>query len=204
MMFHQPRSLPVFDMPPLPQWTFNTTAHWGLAIEGDEQIRRIKEIKGPQYLPSFHRHTQQSYFVDIFLTKDEALDWQASTTEDWIKLSSTEGRLDPESGLLQQRIWVSIDWDKAPASGRPRGQVRIGSSDKQHSLQVYMNNPATNPKTGQHIFAEDRGSISIYAENYSRLHNSEALDPGVIIDRILIERKGALSSYSPLTETRIK
>lgn len=326
MMFHQPRSLPVFDMPPLPQWTFNTTAHWGLAIEGDEQMRRIKEIKGPQYLPSFHRHTQQSYFVDIFLTKDEALDWQASTTEDWIELSSTEGRLDPESGLLQQRIWVSIDWDKAPASGRPRGQVRIGSSDKQHSLQVYVNNPTTNPKTGQHIFAEDRGSISIYAENYSRLHNSEAfgwevledlghtgasvwvnplqtkkknfdpelkdpsiieydfyadkggevtlhiytlpvhplhepysnrfavaindnkpvvldhrtygrsetwkenvlrnsaitsipytlsgaglhtlkilaLDPGVIIDRILIERKGAVSSYSPLYETRIK
>src|SRR5690554_6082561 len=32
MMYHRPRSLPVFDMPSVPQWKFNTTNAWGIAV----------------------------------------------------------------------------------------------------------------------------------------------------------------------------
>lgn len=174
MMYHRPRSLPVFDMPSVPQWKFNTTNAWGIAVEGDEQIRRVKEIKGPLYLPTFNRLTRQNYFIDIFLKNGEVVHWTAEASEEWILIDKKEGILTNESRALQQRIFVSIDWEKAPTRGRPRGNIRISDGNKQHTIDVHANNPTIDAVSNTPLFIEDRGTVSIYAPNYSRLNSSDS------------------------------
>lgn len=174
MMYHRPRELPVFDMPPVPQWDFTPSFTWGLAVEGNEQLRRVKQVKGPLYLPSFNRLTRESHFMDIFLKADTTIHWTAKASDEWILVDSSEGILDGESGKMQHRINVSIDWQKAPATGRLKGHIRVGSEHRQHTIDVNVNNPSIDLSLDTPTFTEDRGIVSIHAENYSRLNSTNS------------------------------
>ncbi|ASB49767.1 glycosyl hydrolase 115 family protein [Alkalitalea saponilacus] len=179
MMYMSPRSLPVFDMPAIPQWTFVTDSHWGIATEGAKDVRRVNEIKGPLYLPSFNNLLHQEFFIDVFLKEDKLLEWKAEVSNDWIVLSHSSGVLTGEKESRQQRIWVSVDWDRVPTDVRANGYIRFSGAERNYTIQIYTNrhNPSIPDK---HIFVEANGYISIHAENFNRKHATESFEWGII------------------------
>lgn len=172
MMNMSPRSLPVFDKPLLPQWNLPDSATWAIACEGDEEIRRVDEIKGPLNLPTFNNLTRQSYFVDLFLRSNENVEWVAEPTHDWIKVSCNKGLLEGHFGKKQTRVWISIDWEKVPQGQRFNGLVRFRGASQTRTVQINAVRQKINLAENEHLFIDDNRYISIFAENFNRISNN--------------------------------
>jgi hypothetical protein len=67
-----------------------------------------------------------------------------------------------------QRVSVSVDWDKAPL-GPSEGSVAIaGPESRTNTIKVHVFNPAEPTRTGLHGFVEGDGYVSIEAEHFTR------------------------------------
>ncbi|MCA1746030.1 MAG: hypothetical protein LC643_10095, partial [Bacteroidales bacterium] len=100
--------------------------------------------------------------------------WTATPSESWIKMDQTSGTLTGKANSQQQRLYVSIDWDKAPKTDRLRGAIRFSSGDKNFSLQVYASHQDLAHTSREALFVEDRGYITIHAENFHRQNNTSS------------------------------
>lgn len=169
MMHSSPRDLPVFDLLPVPHWRFRDDG-WGVATEGDEEIRRTSRINGPTNLPRFSRLTDRSYFIDIYLKGLESVYWKATSSAEWIKVSQTEGELVSINGRKQQRLWVSVDWSKLPDAVRSFNGSVVISDDKgeKATISVSADQFSQSALKEYPLHVEDNGFVSIFAENYSR------------------------------------
>lgn len=168
MMYEAPRSLPVFDPPVVPQWKFYESG-WGVAVEGDEEIRRTSDVKGPLELPRFNRMTDRSFFVDLFMKGNQEVNWSVETSHEWIKISQDQGELKNTMGQKQKRLWVSIDWEALEKEGRSNGKLTFKSKDgKSIGLSVSADNFTLPKDNDTPLFVEENGYLSIYAENFSR------------------------------------
>jgi hypothetical protein len=88
-----------FEMPPTSSYSGEGLPHLALTCEGGNRER----------LPAFSVYQQDRYFIDLYNTGNGCLYWEARASDDWIQLSRSSGVLYDE-----ERIWVTIDWDKAP------------------------------------------------------------------------------------------
>lgn len=81
-------------------------------------------------LPAFNPFTDKSYYVDVFNTGLGELKWNAQPSETWIKLDKTAG-----STPYEQRVNVSVDWDKAPkgAASAPGSSSKAPERRKQYT-----------------------------------------------------------------------
>jgi hypothetical protein len=77
-------------------------------------------------------------------------------------LSSTRGTIEKE-----QRLWVSVDWSKAPG-GSGTGEVTVHGAGEDVIVKVQEVNPAAPARTSVKGFVEADGYVSIEAEHYSR------------------------------------
>jgi len=170
MMSMQPRSLPVFNEPVAPEVKPVQEAGWDIAPEGfvTKDSSLVTAKGGILALPVFTRMAGKKYFIDIFLCSTETLDWTAVPGAAWINLSAEKGRLSNESGKRQQRIWVSIDWEKVPAKAIPDAKIVINGSGKNIPVQVRISDAVPAAAAGRNMFMEDNGYLSIFAASYSR------------------------------------
>ena len=172
MMDFAPRSLPVFDPPTKVYWDMAKEDDWAIATEGNEEIRRSKDIFGPLSLPEFINLTQQSYFADVFLRGRESLQWEAIPSENWITVNKSSGVLSGDFGTKQERVWISVNWSQFPQKDRARGKVTFkGDDEKEISLNVCARKSQIKKEGRDNLFVENNGYISIYGENYSRVQN---------------------------------
>lgn len=169
MMHSSPRDLPVFDLLPVPHWRFRADG-WGVATEGDEEIRRVSQVAGPTNLPRFSRLTDRSYFLDIFLKGLESVRWTAKPSADWIKVDQTEGELVSINGRKQQRLWVSIDWSKLPDADRSfNGSIVISDEKGDRATIAVSAEQLTDRALKEYpLHVEDNGYVSIFAANFAR------------------------------------
>jgi len=79
-----------------------------LATEGGE--------KG--MIPGFSVYNKDKRFIDLYNTGNGTVYWSSKASDDWISLSDTSGHIDDE-----KRIWVTIDWDKAPKGSSLDGRI---------------------------------------------------------------------------------
>lgn len=172
IMSMKPRNLDVYREPALPQISIDSTNGWSIAPEGyvtkDSSLLRNNTSLS---LPPFDVFNKQQYFVDIFLSKNQPLQWSASVSNDWIHLSKNSGLLTPEQGNQQIRIWVDIDWNKMKESGITIGSITFTASGKQIVVNVQatkVNNTALLSYKG---FVENNGFVSIHATHFSRRTN---------------------------------
>ncbi|HEY8689616.1 MAG TPA: glycosyl hydrolase 115 family protein [Chitinophagaceae bacterium] len=168
IMSMKPRDLPVYQSPVLSQIVIDTTSIWSIAPEGDSAFASSEENYS---LPKFNSLSRNKYFIDIFLSGKKIVNWTSSSTENWIKLSQQTGILFPEAGKKQTRLWVDIDWNKAPKNDRLKGTIIFNAGDKQIPLKVYANNLQNAELQSYKGFVENNGYVSIYASNYSRQLN---------------------------------
>ena len=160
IMSMSPRNLPVFDSP-----TFNINIApsediWNVMVEGESQqsTKTESELKPTHCpLPSFQVNLAQKYFIDIFLTQSKTANLQIRSSANWIQVSKSNCTLLPQGIATQQRIWVNIDWAKAPSNQKLEGFIQIKDANKTIQIPV-MVNPSSS-------------YISIFAKNFQRQLN---------------------------------
>jgi hypothetical protein len=135
-------------------------------------------------LPVFNAYTKNKYYIDLFLKGKDELEWEAVPKADWIIISKTSGILNKNH--LEERVWVTIDWDKVP-KGENRKEAPLGhdyqlippsfkvnsgidfiSKEKKTHIGVSVFNPKLKELEDYKGFVEDKGFVSINAENFSR------------------------------------
>ncbi|WP_181306062.1 glycosyl hydrolase 115 family protein [Rufibacter sp. XAAS-G3-1] len=175
MMSMKPRDLPAYQEPLIPEIKIGTSSKWGIAPEGfvtaDSSL-----VAGPSLqLPTFQPWGSQSYFVDLFLSGNEPVSWKVTTSDKWIKLTTQKGKLNSGLGEKQQRIWVSIDWGKAPKKPESTGYITFKGAGQKFRVAVKAANPEEFAELAFYKgFMENNGHVSIFAGNFSRKTERQA------------------------------
>jgi len=160
------RDPPTNVMPAVAELSIPDAAAMGVAVEGSASV-----WPGPaQYpvLPEFDVYNQQRRYIDVFNRGKTAFDFTASTSSPWIVLSADHGTIQKE-----QRLWVTIDWEKAP-KGSSTGGISItranagaGAGADSVKIKVEAFNPAEPARASLNGFVEADGYVSIEAEHYT-------------------------------------
>ncbi|MGY5353367.1 glycosyl hydrolase 115 family protein [Wenyingzhuangia sp. IMCC45467] len=185
IMNMSPRYLPVFERPSISVAYPNNNNELGLALEGYEMEMNNKTVNSfADVLPVFNAYNKNSYYVDVFLKGEGNLKWEAKPKNDWVKISKTSGELN--GNKQEERLWVTIDWNKVP-KGEDKKEAPLGhdyqlippsfkvnsaiefvSGDSSYTVGVSVFNPKLKELEGYKGFVEDKGFVSINAENYTR------------------------------------
>jgi hypothetical protein len=137
------------------------SAAMGVAIEGSESS--WPDSAGTTaVLPSFDVFNRQAHYIEIFNRGKKSFNFRTQAVEPWIRLSSTEGKVG-----AQTRVWVSIDWSKAPEDGA-QGTVRISGTGQNVMAKVDEFNPTAPERKSLGGFVEGEGFVSIQAEHYTK------------------------------------
>ncbi|WP_034256885.1 glycosyl hydrolase 115 family protein [Adhaeribacter aquaticus] len=116
-----------------------------------------------QGFTAFDPYNQQSFYVDIFNMGEGILNYSIEAKNDWIKLSKREGKVQ-----YDEKIFVSIDWDKAPKEN-VSGEIIIKGAGKAYAVKVPVRNNL--PKASG--FVENNGVVSMEAANYTNKIDSK-------------------------------
>ncbi|MBD5779678.1 glycosyl hydrolase 115 family protein [Pelagicoccus sp. NFK12] len=145
-------------------------ADMGVAVEG---MTAAWPAEGNYYaLPDFHRYGQDERLIEVFNRGTVPFDFQATASENWIKLSKTSGTI-----KNQEQVSVSIDWKQVP-EGTHRGSILVrGTGWGGARIAVTAHQPKSNDLKG---FLEADGYVSIDAANYSSKRDVDGLSWEVI------------------------
>lgn len=164
----KPRNLAVYQAPDIPEFTIDSTNAWNIAPEGFvRKDSSLLQSNNSLSLPAFDNLNKQKYFIDLFLSKNETIRWNASVSDNWIRLSHPSGALSPTFGNNQTRIWVDIDWSRFE-NGKGNGSIVFSAGGKQIAVSIEAakkNNPAS---PAVNSFIEDNGFVSMQAAHFSR------------------------------------
>jgi len=133
------------------------TAAMGVAVEGSAAA-----AAGTLRLPRFDALNRQHRPVEIFRKGRAPFEFTALASEPWIVLSAVHGTVADD-----QRVWVSVDWDKV-APGTRRGTVKISGAGAVLVVTVEAFNPAEPTRETLDGFVETDGYVSIEPEHYTR------------------------------------
>lgn len=144
-------------MPEVTEFNPADAAGLGIMVEGNNKA-------GSGQMPIFDPLNQQEYYIEIYNTGLKPLEYKILSNEKWIKLSATKGVV-----KFDERVFVSIDWQKAPA-GDHTGSIDIFGAGQNYTVLVSIQN---NPVQVQG-FIEKNGVVSINAANYTHANNTAA------------------------------
>jgi len=127
---------------PAPSWG-------GFSVEGHALFSRS--------FIEFDPINQQSYYLEIFNMGNKILNYSVQAKNEWILLSKTKG-----SFQYEEKIYVSINWDKAP-KGKATGEIEIKGAGKEYIVKV----PIRNDVLKAAGFVENNGVVSFDAANFT-------------------------------------
>jgi hypothetical protein len=90
---------------------------------GDQIMKIATEGGDDTILPGFSVYNRDRRFIDLYNNGNGVLYWSSEVSNDWITLSDVSGVISDE-----QRIWVTIDWDKAPKGRDEEGVITFNWS----------------------------------------------------------------------------
>ena len=97
-------------MPPLSNYSGEVAPQLCYALEGGDSI----------HLPGFSVFSNDSAFIDLYNTGNGGVFWSVDTTAGFIELSQASGVVYDE-----KRIWMKINYEKAPKGKNVAGKLRI-------------------------------------------------------------------------------
>ncbi len=164
-------------------------AEMGVAIEGSDLWWPNEKIEA--ILPEFNVYQQQAHYIEIFNQGQMPFNYTIDAKTSLLHFSQKSGRVEKE-----QRLWVNVDWQKAP-SGTLRIPITIhGPNESNIEVYAIIHN-STFPKPDQvKGFVECNGYISIEAEHYTR-----ALETAIIKWTCIPELGRTLSGMTPFPVT---
>lgn len=158
---------PVNVMPAVQEVQVPEKADMGIAIEGSE-MPWLSVFHEPS-LPIFNVFNQQRRFVDVFNRGNAPFEFTATVSAPWIQVTPSHGTV-----AKDQRIWVTIDWDKTPP-GLSDGSITITGADS-HAITAKLQafNPHAPARSALRGFVEADGYVSIEAEHYTKKTDADA------------------------------
>jgi hypothetical protein len=151
---------PSNTMPEVMELELSSHASLGIAIEGSAAAWPAERKEA--VLPGFDVFNQPKRYIDVFNRGIDAFDFTAIASAPWIVLSAAKGKVEKE-----QRLWVSVDWNKAPV-GPSTGSVTISGAGDAVTVKLHAANPQTPAKRDLKGFVEADGYVSIEAEHFTR------------------------------------
>jgi hypothetical protein len=147
-------------MPKVDDIKIPAAAALGVAVE--DSTAAWPGASGMPALPQFDAFNRQRRYIDVFNRGRSTYSFTARSEAPWISLSAPRGTIDKE-----QRLWVSVDWSKAP-KGQTEGFVKISGAGEEVSVKVEAANPETPTRASLKGFIEANGYVSIEAEHYTK------------------------------------
>ncbi len=113
----------------------------------------------------------QKYYVEIYNTSTNPLNYSITTNNEWLKLSSEKGTVEYE-----EKVYVSIDWDKVPEN-QQEGEFSISGADQEITITVPLNTDVPSNAAG---FIENNGIVSIEAANFQSKNETSGISWEVV------------------------
>lgn len=168
MMDMKPRRLPVFDKPAIDLLKIKSEASFGISVEDT-----LKTSNDNFRLPMFYVGDTSSYFIDIFSKNNNTNHWQIKALPNWIKTTKISGILET-SKLLEDRIYVSVDWKLWETVGKPTStELKFEVNSEEKTIQINISKSYDN--IDKNSFIEKNGMTAIYANHFSDNKNKGEL-----------------------------
>jgi hypothetical protein len=135
-------------------------AAMGVAVEGSDAA--WPGGPGDAVLPQFDVFNQPRHFIDVFNKGKTSFEFTATASDPWIVLSENKGALEKD-----KRLWISVDWSKAP-KGEASGTVTLTGTSNKVTVKVNASNPTEVTRDSLQGFVEGEGFVSIEAEHYTK------------------------------------
>jgi len=142
-----------FEMPPLSDFDGRGAPALDVLAEGG-RAEAVADLSG---------FTRDKRFIDLFNQGKGAIDWKATASAPWVKLEPASGRFTTE-----QRVWVSIDWERAPKGRDVKAAVEIAGNGGNRRIAVPLFNPVLPAGAAPAGFVESHGCVSMAAEHFTR------------------------------------
>lgn len=115
-------------------------------------------------LPCVNPYTRKISFIELYNVGNQEFAWSTKVSDSWIRLSKQSG-----TTLLQERIIISVDWDKVPIGERITGEIEIVSGNNIEKVYLPVFNPVY-PTVSElkGWYVEDNGCVSINPGKYHR------------------------------------
>jgi hypothetical protein len=170
---------PQNNMPAVKEIQAPQSASMGVAVEGSTAAwpSDAASSQSPT-LPTFDGFARQRRPIDVFNRGHDSFTFTAVPSASWIQLSVANGAVDKE-----QRLWVTIDWDKVP-QGTADGTITISSDAAKQPVIVSIHafNPAEPTRDSLNGFVESDGCVSMEAEHFTARHDAGPIHWGKIDD----------------------
>lgn len=151
-------------MVPTDMITIPQQSKMGIFIPGQDGVRGTSNSM-VYTLPCLNPFIEQQSFIELYNQGTTPFRWKASILQPWIKLKRRSGKVD-----MQERIDVSVDWNKLPPGENHKGEIHI-IADNGCTETIYL--PVFRPespaeKTLKGIYVENNGVVSINAGKFHR------------------------------------
>ena len=166
MMSMRPRDLAVYEKPKISVRKKDISAIFVAKAEGNKDSSRL------QRLPLFRRYLKEKYFVDLYLTRDTSISYQLTPSAPWIRLNKSNGTLSGKNATADERVWIDVDWSKAPAQ-LVSGFIMVKGGDAEYRIEISADNTEIETLTAFKGFIESDGHIAINASSFNKLNNSK-------------------------------
>lgn len=127
-------------------------------------------------LPTFSVFTKKKYFIDVFNSGSEPVEWKVSKNADWIIVTKSHGKT-----KFEDRVWVSVDWKKVPQGEKIISSLIFTSGNFSKRVNVSVFNPGA-PKVDElkGKFVEDNGYISFPGADFHNKVENKAIKMQII------------------------
>jgi Glycosyl hydrolase family 115/Gylcosyl hydrolase family 115 C-terminal domain len=180
-------------MPKVIELEIPAEAKMGISVEGS--VSAWPGAAGEPILPRFQAPARQRCYVDLFNRGRGHFRFSVTQSKPWIALSQSSGDIEKE-----QRVWVSVDWNKAPL-GASNGSITLSASTGETVVvRLAIFNPAEPAHETLRGFVESDGIVSMEADHFTNKVDAAAARWERIPD---YGRTGSAMSIFPVTAASV-
>ena len=161
-------------MPAIAQVDLPAAAGMGVAVEGatawwpNEQTAAV--------LPELTPYANSAHYIEIFNKGQAPFNYTVKCDAPWLSVVPGTGKVDK-----QQRLWVKVDWSKAPA-GVKHVPITITGANETVTVQAVVNHKMQIGAAKLKGHVESNGYVSIEAPHYTKSVNSGQVTWGYLPD----------------------
>lgn len=149
-----------FKLPELLYVNDDSKGMLAVSVQG-EDVTGVRSFKA---LPAFDRYLRQTYWIDVYSTGLDSIQWTAEASGSWISLSRAAGAGN------DGRIYVSVDWNAVPHGEDVLGEIIVRGDGQAIKVLVSVFNPESpSPEDLGGLYVQSNGIVSIPAASCHRI-----------------------------------
>ena len=147
-------------------------AEMGVSVEGSASWWPNETTTA--VLPELSKYPNMPHYIDVFNRGQASFDYTAEASAPYVQVSPKSGKIN-----AQERLWVSVDWLKAPKGTHQVPVIITGANGAKVTVQVPVNNSIPKPISG---FVLSNGYASMECIHFSKMVNSSTVKWNILPD----------------------